>query len=265
MPDFPEGAPCWADVTLPDLEAGKRFYGELFGWTFESASDKYGGYTQAYSEGEPVAALAPQMPGQVDTVPPAWTLYFASPDVRETAARIRDNGGELLMEPMEVGDFGRVLIARDPGGVLFGVWQEGAHHGFGRQGEPGSFCWAEVHTRDPGAADAFYPAVFPIDARGLADPSGLDFKVWSVGGTPVAGRFAIPADAPAEARPHAQVYYAVSDCDAKVAEVQRLGGRLIDGPIDSPYGRLATVADPMGAGFALIDTSTTTGQQPELR
>lgn len=36
MAAFARSAPCWVDVQLPDLEAGKRFYGELFGWTFRA-------------------------------------------------------------------------------------------------------------------------------------------------------------------------------------------------------------------------------------
>ncbi len=40
---------------LPDLEAGKRFYGELFGWTFSEGSAEHGGYTDAYRDGRAAA------------------------------------------------------------------------------------------------------------------------------------------------------------------------------------------------------------------
>ncbi|TDC22188.1 VOC family protein [Streptomyces sp. 8K308] len=259
MTAYPEGAPCWADVTLPDMEAGKRFYGELFGWTFETGPQEYGGYTQAYSDGEPAAALAPQMPGQND-VPPAWTVYFDTPDVSATAGRIRDHGGETLMGPMEVAPFGSMLMARDPAGVRFGVWQEGTHHGFGKRDEPGAFCWAEVHTRDAARTDEFFTTVFPIDAKLLESTAEMDYAVWMIHGEPRTGRYRIPADAPAELAPHVEVYFSVADCDQAVANLQRLGGRLVRGPMDSPYGRFAAVTDPQGASFALIDTSTTTGE-----
>ncbi|MFF4182176.1 VOC family protein [Streptomyces sp. NPDC001691] len=59
MGGYPEGAPCWADVSLSDLAAGKRFYGELLGWTFDEAADAaYGNYTTAYKDGRRVAAAA---------------------------------------------------------------------------------------------------------------------------------------------------------------------------------------------------------------
>jgi predicted enzyme related to lactoylglutathione lyase len=260
--DFSEGAPCWADATVLDVEAAKRFYAELLGWSFEESGPEYGGYAQASVDGRVVAALAPQMAGQ--EAPPAWTLYFASPDVIATAERIREHGGRVLLEPMEVGDFGRMVLAADPGGVLFGVWEAGRHHGFGRTGEPGAFCWAEVVTREPGAADGFFPRVFPFEARRMAAPPGLDYQVWTLNGTPVAGRSRMPDDAPTELPSHTDIYFRVPDCDTAVADVQRLGGLVTDGPVDSPFGRFASVSDPQGVAFAVIDTTTTRGEVPPL-
>ncbi len=108
----PEGTPCWADAMFSDLEGAKSFYGDVLGWTFAEASAEYGNYTQAYANGKAVAAVVPPMPGQEGQS--QWCLYFASLDAAATAARIRDNGGEVLMEPMQVGDFGTMCLARDP-------------------------------------------------------------------------------------------------------------------------------------------------------
>ena len=120
MAAHPEGAPCWADAMFSDVEGAKSFYGDVLGWTFGESSTEFGNYTQAYVDGKAVAAVVPPMPGQEGQS--AWCLYFASPDVNATAAKIRDNGGEVLMEPMQVGEFGSMLLARSPDGVVFGVW-----------------------------------------------------------------------------------------------------------------------------------------------
>ncbi|WP_062210393.1 VOC family protein [Streptomyces sp. NBRC 109706] len=262
MSEFPEGLPCWADVTLPDLEAGKSFYGALFGWTFEEGPEEYGHYTVAYSDGHPVAGLAPQLPGQ--EVPPAWVLYYASPDLSATAARIREHGGQLLAQPMKVGDMGSVLLGWDPGGVLFGAWQPGRHRGFDRRNQPGGFCWSEVATRDPAAADAFFPAVFPFRARKMGDGDDMDYRVWNIGDQMVGGRYALGPDAPSGAPSRIDIYYAVPDCDAAVETVDRLGGTVHTGPVDSPFGRMAAISDPQGAGLSVIDLSTTKGEPPPV-
>ncbi|MFD9910177.1 VOC family protein [Streptomyces sp. NPDC059063] len=260
-----EGEPCWADVMFPDVGAAKDFYGELFGWTFVEGAPEFGGYTQAYvggADGAAVAAVSPQMPDMAGQ-PPAWNLYFTAPDIEATAARIRTGGGTLLMEPMQVADFGTMVTAQDPSGVYFSAWQAGSHRGFEKRNAPGAFCWAEVNTRDVAKADAFFTSVFPFEAKRMVDEH-IDYQVWQVGGAPALGRMKMGPEVPAEVPPHISVYFGVDDCDAAVATVQRLGGRLNFGPMSSPFGRFAAVSDQQGAAFAVIDLSTTEGEMPEL-
>ncbi|MFC9614225.1 VOC family protein [Streptomyces sp. NPDC056938] len=258
----PEGAPIWADAMFPDLEAAKRFYGELLGWTFEEGREEFGNYTQAKSDGKRVGALSPQMPGMEGT-PPSWNLYLATPDVKATAARVKESGGTLLMEPMEVGDFGSMVSVQDPAGVFFSLWQPGTHDGFEKVGEPGSYAWAEVTTRDTGKTDGFFEAAFPYEVRKMADEN-VDFNIWQLDGQPQLGRFKMTEDFPPQVPSYVNVYFAVDDCDAAVATVTRLGGKLHYGPMDTPFGRFAAVTDPQGAAFSVIDLSTTQGEMPDL-
>ncbi|MEV7172791.1 VOC family protein [Streptomyces sp. NPDC093224] len=267
MQEFPEGAPCWVDAMFRDVEAAKTFYGDVLGWTFGESSSEYGNYTQAYSDGKAVAAVVPPMPGA--DAPSQWCLYFASPDAAATAGKVTAHGGEVLMGPMQVGSFGTMLIAKEPSGAVFGVWQPGEHKGFEKTGEAGAYAWAEVFTRDPAAADSFLPQVFPYGSRQMepgSDPDApdMDFKVFSVGGpdNPVLGRMKMDDDFPPDLPPYIQVYFAVPDCDEAVAKTQQHGGTLHFGPMDSPFGRFAAVADQQGAAFAVIDLSTTTGEMP---
>ncbi|EFH31652.1 hydroxylase [Streptomyces pristinaespiralis ATCC 25486] len=259
MAAHPEGTPCWADAMFPDVEAAKAFYGELLGWTFDEGSPEFGGYTQAFSDGKAVAAVVPRMPGTGG--PPAWNLYFATSDVASAAERIRDNGGALLMDPMPVGSFGTMVTAEEPSGVFFSLWQPDAHTGFGKTGEPGAYCWAEVTTRDVERADHFFGSLFPYEAKRMQQDS-LDFTVWHLGGEPVAGRLRMTDDFPPDLHPYVNVYFGVEDCDAAIDTVTRLGGTLQRGPLDSAYGRYASVRDPQGAAFSVIDVTTTAGEMP---
>ncbi|WP_149179306.1 VOC family protein [Streptomyces sp. TRM49041] len=254
---MPEGTPCWADVLLPDLEAGKRFYGELFGWTFADAGETYGPYATALSDGLRVAGLAPKRDGRMPT---AWGVYLATADAVALATRIREAGGQIITEPMRVGAAGITALAADPGGAVFGLWQAEERSGFEKQGLAGSFCWAEVYTRarDKDAVDAFYATVFGYRTRDLDDPS-VDFRVWSPPGTDeptdataIGGRSVIGEAFPAEMPAHFLVYFAVEDCDGTVASAVRLGGRVTEDPFDTPYGRIALLADNQGAVFAVL-------------
>ncbi|MFF7903067.1 VOC family protein [Streptomyces sp. NPDC088817] len=256
----PEGTPCWADAMFSDVEGAKSFYGDVLGWTFGESSSQYGNYTQAYADGKAVAAVVPPMPGQEGQS--QWCLYLASPDAAATARRIRDHGGEVLMEPMQVGDFGTMCLAREPSGAVFGVWQGGTHEGFEAIAVPGAYCWAELFTREPATADTFLSDVFGYTAKQIQDEA-IDFRVFDVGGDPVLGRMRMSDDFPPEVPSYINIYFTVANCDDAVATATRRGGVLRFGPHDSPFGRLAALTDPQGANFSVIDVTTTQGEKPQ--
>ncbi|MEU8461935.1 VOC family protein [Streptomyces sp. NPDC029003] len=270
MSEFPEGAPCWVDAMFTDLEGAKEFYADVLGWTFSEASSEYGNYTQAYAGGKAVAAVVPPMPG--GEASSQWCLYFASPDAAATTEKIRSAGGDVVMEPMQVGTFGTMAIAREPGGAVFGVWQPGEHKGFEKVGEAGAYAWAEVFSRAPEKTDAFLTQVFPYEAQQMdageecedSEADAMDFKIFSVGGkgNPVLGRMKMGDEFPPEIPSYVQVYFGVPDCDEAVQKTTARGGALHFGPVDSPFGRFAALTDPQGAAFAVIDMSTTAGEMP---
>ncbi|WP_394811216.1 VOC family protein [Streptomyces xanthii] len=148
-PDFPEGTPCWADVALPDIEAGKRFYGDLFGWTFdEGAGADHDYYTAAYSQDRSAAALCPAGPG----TPTGWRVHLAVRDAYAAADRVTAAGGRIAAGPLPGGTQATVALAHGPEGAAFGLWQAGTHRGFERTAGPGTFHHAELHTPTPPAA-----------------------------------------------------------------------------------------------------------------
>ncbi|MFJ4849502.1 VOC family protein [Streptomyces sp. NPDC088733] len=287
MAGYADGVPCWADAMLNDLEAGKRFYGELLGWTFGATDPESSSYTQAYGPGgKNVAALSPKPDGRMPTV---WNLYLASSDIQDTARRIRDAGGQLIMEPMAVGPFGSMLTAADPTGAVFGAWQAGTHQGFETTRQPGSYVWAEIFTRDAAKADAFYEGVFGyrgkeiLEGPPVADSAAgtgtageaagdgnheTDFRIFVPAGKEVTvadavlGRFRMSGRYPEEMPPHILVCFAVEDADRAAETAVRLGGRVARGPLDSPFGRFLLVSDDQGAQFGLIDPATTVGRKP---
>lgn len=155
---WPPGTPCWVDLVTSDLEASRRFYGELFGWDFSQGPPEAGGYLMANIDERPVAGIGPVPPGM--QLPSAWSTYLATEDAVATADAITAAGGTLVFAPFEVMDAGMMGVASDPTGAAFGIWQAGSHPGVRLANVTNTLTWNEAMTRDYDAAKDFYAAVF---------------------------------------------------------------------------------------------------------
>jgi predicted enzyme related to lactoylglutathione lyase len=235
---------------VPDVDAATAFYSAVLGWSFTKPDEQFGGYVIA-SVGEAAAAgIGPQ---QGPDQPAAWTLYFASDDADATAAAVTQAGGQILLPPGYVGPLGRMSIAADPSGAVFGVWQPGTHIGAGITGEPGGMAWQDLRSTDPDTARAFYSAVFGFETRGL-EAAGPDYTTFHRPGeeAPLGGMGGMMG-APEGTPSHWLVYFAVPDVDAAVSAATSAGGRSLAPPFDTTYGRMAPLTDPAGAVFWLVE------------
>ncbi len=244
--EYAPGTPCWVDIGT-DVEGAKAFYGGLFGWEPQDAGspEETGGYGFFLKNGKQVAGYGPQQsPG-----PPAWSSYVWVTDADEVAKRVESAGGTVVMT-MDVMGAGRMSVLQDPEGAFLSLWQPGEHRGAQLVNEPGSLSWNELNTRNLDGAKAFYSEVFgwePV-TQGEGANTYTEFKL---GGSSVAGMMNMPPDVPAEVPPFWLVYFAVDDTDATVAKAQELGGSAMMPGMDVEPGRIAVLADPQGATFAV--------------
>ena len=244
-----DGTPCWVDLSVADTAKASAFYVALFGWEVRPGPPEAGGYAVCRKDGRRVAGIGPNMspPGS----PSGWTTYLAASDAAKTVTKIKAAGGQVVMGPMDVMDLGRMAIAADPGGARFGLWQAGVHTGVELANEPGSLSWNENLSRDLDGNKSFYQAVFGYEYGDIGD-AGFRYSTLKIDGTEVGGIGELDASAPAEVPAHWSVYFAVADTDAAVATVAALGGVTLRPAWDTPYGRMAVVADDHGASFSLI-------------
>src|SRR6202051_3411515 len=112
------------------------------------------------------------------------------------------------------------------------------------------FVWYELLTTDVSAAQSFYAKVVGWDVQDASTPKFV-YRLFSVGGTPVAGLMELPLDGrEVGAAPRCVGYVAVEHVDGVVDQLKRLGGTLYVPPTDSNIGRIAVVADPQTATLA---------------
>jgi predicted enzyme related to lactoylglutathione lyase len=184
---------------------------------------------------------------------PAWITYTAVADAPATAARARELGGKVLSEPTDVG-IGVMAVLADPTGATFCLWQKKVHHGFDHtDARPGTFCWAELITRDVDRAGPFYTKLFGWKPESMPMPQGT-YTVFKSGDVSTGGMMRM-ADAFARDKAYWSVYFSVVDCDAAAAAAEKLGGSVLSPPADIPnVGRFALLADPQGATFSVLQS-----------
>lgn len=250
----PPGSFCWIELATSDQAAAKSFYSALFGWiAFDAPMGPDAAYTIFRLEGRDAAAAYKMFPEQRSQgVPPNWLLYVSVTNADDAAKRAKEAGGTVLKDAFDVGDSGRMAVLQDPTGAVFAVWQSNKNQGIGIAHVDGTLCWADLSTPDPQRASKFYSGLFgwqmltedeDPEHQYLHIKNGKHF----IGGIPPA-KFHSPK-APA----HWLAYILTSNCDTAADKAKRLGGQVYLPPTTvENVGRMAVVADPQGAVFALF-------------
>jgi uncharacterized protein len=240
------------ELATSDQQGAKGFYHELFAWT---ANDVPIGpndfYTMFQLRGREVAAAYTLRTDQKERgVPPHWMLYVAVESADSIAEKAASLGGKVLAPPFDVFDVGRMAVIQDPTGAVFAIWQAKKHHGVGVTSEDGSLCWADLNTADPKKAVDFYSQLFDWKTEiSKVDPSGY-LHILNQGNY-IGG---IPPVREGQGPSHWLIYYQVSGIETVVERANSNGGKTYQPPFTVPdTGKVAVVADPQGAPFALFE------------
>lgn len=253
------GTSTWVDLSTHDLDATKAFYSGLFGWTFEDQGEEFGHY-QLVRNGDALVGGAMDVSAftspDCQPLPSAWGVFLSVDDADSTVATAKESGVQIFSEPMDVGAMGRMAILADPTGAQIGLWQPKELDGYDFTGTPGSPVWFELMTPKYDAAAEFYTSVLGADLTPMAEPMESEWR-YSTNGSAEQASWGL-GDAtgvmPDEAAGW-RVYFGVASSDEAIAKITELGGTILDGPVDSPFGRIATVADPGGATFQICAMS----------
>lgn len=252
----PPGSFCWVELATTDQNAAKKFYTALFGWAVTDNPMGPGDFYSIFKlKGRDAAAGYTLRKEQLDQgVPPHWSLYIATDNADQTAAKAAKAGGKVLAPAFDVMDVGRMAVLQDPTGAVFCVWQPKKTQGIGIHGENDAFCWADLSTPDPDRAAKFYSTVFGWKLeKGEKDPSGyLHIKNGEhfIGGIPPA------AHRDPKTPPHWLSYFMVADVAASTSKATQLGAKTLMPPMDMEgVGTWAILADPEGAVFAIFKSA----------
>jgi predicted enzyme related to lactoylglutathione lyase len=250
--EYKPGTFSWAELATNDTDSAKRFYGDLFGWSYEDLPVDGGGtYTMSSLDGATVSALSAQRDEERSMgVPPHWNNYVTVDDLEARTAKVSDLGGTVAVPPFDVMTAGRMTVFQDPTGALLSMWEPRDSIGATRVNEPGCLTWNDLMSTDPAAAREFYGGLFGWRYE-LMGGSGDD-EYWicwngerTNGGLIKTRQEGIPS--------FWYPYFAVESADAAKGQIEAGGGQVTMGPQDVPQGRFAVATDPQGAMFAVFE------------
>jgi predicted enzyme related to lactoylglutathione lyase len=246
-----QGVPCWIDTSQPDPKAAADFYGALFGWELEDVMppDAPGEYFMARIRGLDVAAVGsiPEGAPQMAT----WNTYVWVDSADDTAGKVKEAGGSVVMEPFDVMGAGRMSFVADPSGAFVGLWQAGRHVGSELTNVPGAITWHELVTTDAATALPFYEKVLGLTSEAVPFGPDYSYTMLTVDGRQVGGSTAPQADGVPN---HWNVWFATADADATAGAATALGGTVLVGPMDMPVGRMVVIRDPQGGVINVLQS-----------
>ena len=251
---YEPGTFCWVGLATSDPPAATSFYASLFDWQAEELpTGGAGTFTLLRRHGGEVALLYRQTPeARAAGAPPHWTSYISVDDVDATAARAGELGGAAVFrEPFDVLDAGRVAAIRDPTGAIVSLWQPRSRIGATLVNDVGALCWNELVTEDVERARSFFSALFGWDCR-TRDTGYVAIR----NGGSLNGGMRRRLDHERGSPPNWVPYFTVTSARDSARHAEELGGRILLPAMHTRCGRVAVIADPQGAAFAVFQGET---------
>jgi len=249
------GKVIWHDLLTHTPEASRKFYGELFGWTFENPGldlgfGPPGSYQLIRNNGELIGgmfdtAIFPER-GNISQ----WITVISVTDINAAVAAARDEGGDILTPPTQLASRGSIAVIQDSVGALLALLQTKGGDPSDRDPQMNEFLWDELWTSDVASASDFYESVGGYESEDRAfDDAGNTYHLLNAGGKPRAGILQNPFG---EVPPVWVNYLRVADPAAITEKVEGLGGKvMIAAQARQVGGYAAMIAGPSGAGIAL--------------
>ncbi|WP_370943409.1 VOC family protein [Amycolatopsis sp. cg5] len=251
---LPSGIPCWIELTTTDEARAQHFYSNLFGWQYATNRDP-ATPTRRYS----IASLNGVAVGGLYTgarnQPPGWTVHLSVQHTASAAEWVTELGGKVTLGPIAIPHRGSILHAIDASGAPVVFWEPDESWEFGT-GVANTFSGADLNVHDGEAADHFYCRLFNYQSHQIGDAETVDYAEWCIEHEPVLYRYVMGREYLPTTPPHWMVYIKVDPAkgtDAVAGQALLHGGTVVIEPYDTPFGRVAILADPDGAVFAIID------------
>ena len=239
----------WADLVTDDVQAARKFYTALFGWTFYD----YGGYLIGMNDDRPLCGMF-RRPRPADaSAKPRWLGYLSVANVERAKKAVTKAGGHVLAPPQKMPKREEQAVFADAEGALFGVIKSRAGDPEDLLAEPGDWIWIQLLSRNGRKAAEFYRNVGGYTIIENTSSNKLSDYVLASEGYARATVRTIRMDEE-KVWPTWLPFVRVKNAGESVAQAKQLGGRVLIDPRPELFkGKAAVIADPTGATIGLLE------------
>lgn len=249
------GKMIWADLVTPDLAAAEKFYGGLFGWTFQPIHAGDTNYAVAMLDGRPIGGLVQKAIPAGQHQQSAWLTFLAANDVDGVKKLAVSHGAKVLSDIKSYPMRGRQCVLSDPEGAVFALLASSSGDTPDYLPATGDWIWSSLHAKDAGAEAAFYQNLLGYDVFDLPSDDGLEHLILSTDDYARASANDLEQGS-ARRRSHWLNFVRVENAAQSAAKAVTMGGRVLVEPrVDRHGGMLAVIADPAGAPVGLMEWS----------
>ena len=250
----------WRDLMCSNItEDVKKFYSELFGWTYKDAGN---GYTIVLHNNVPIAGIYKLKESNKIQNYSQWINYLSVDDMNKTVNYFESNGGSIYRQPFELPKRGAVSFVFDSQHAVMALLKSSS--GDKKDGEPvyDEWLWTELWSNDVDNSIKFYTDLFGYNYRKFQIRSENNYHVLEKDGKLRAGIIKIPYE---NVKPNWLAYIAVKDVAEIVKKVDGLGGKVYLSTEGVAGNNAAVIADPSGAVFAIQKWPLEEGEFKEVK
>ena len=236
----------WRDLMSDDIPAVKKFYSELFGWTFLDNDEN--DYSVILHDGKPIGGIFKLKNVEASHKYSQWISYISVAEMTQAVNYTKSSGGSIYREPFELPNRGTVSFIFDPQQAVLGFVKSSS--GDLKDSEPiyNEWLWTELWTNNIDSSIKFYTGLFGYNEKKFDTKAENKYYVFEKEEKPRAGLVKIPFE---NVRPHWMPYIAVKDPSEIVKKVEQLGGKVYLGTEGIIGNNAAILADPSGAVFTV--------------
>ncbi|MBA2312548.1 MAG: VOC family protein [Actinobacteria bacterium] len=227
----------WFDLGAANVQPLKKFYGELFRWTLETAAETY---TRIDTRGG--SGMTGGI-GRSGTGEP-WVAFYVEVDDPQAVLDRAESMGAKTVVPVTELPAVTFAMFNDPDGLLIGLMKPMAGDSGPSDGEGEAVDWFEVLGTDASRTQSFYRELF-----GWNVDEDTNYAMVDTG----AGRGAAGGiGASDKGTTWATVYASVDDVEKYLTRAEELGGQRVYGPLDvGDNTKTGAFRDPVGNVFGL--------------